>query len=230
MRSIGSITLLLALLCVSCATGGQARASYSQQQQEGALRSALVQASVQVDPDLFSRIPVESYLGDQAKAMAEHSEIPLIRDRLESWKTAMAELFRQAAVQSKIQVEEYASSLVIEDPDKLMERDDGMSSLLEEQAGGQWQAAINQQLEPGLTEQLRTLSTIATDYEIWARGKQATNSGSYPAITLPSIEDFCLFFHDQFLAELKKEEIDVRTTPRPLGTGSLYEFFSGRNP
>ena len=121
MRSIGSITLLLALLCVSCATGGQARASYSQQQQEGALRSALVQASVQVDPDLFSRIPVESYLGDQAKAMAEHSEIPLIRDRLESWKTAMAELFRQAAVQSKIQVEEYASSLVIEDPDKLME-------------------------------------------------------------------------------------------------------------
>lgn len=228
MRSI--ITLLLAFLCVSCATSSQARTSYSQQQEEGALRSALVQASAQVDPDLFSRIPVESYLGDQAKAMAEHSEIPLIRDRLESWKTAMAGLFRQTAVQSKIQVEAYASGLVIEDPGKLMERDEGMSALLEEQVGDQWQAAINQELEPGLAGQLRALSSIATDYEIWARGKQATNSGSYPAITLPSIEDFCIFFHDQFLAELKREEIDVRTTPRPLGTGSLYEFFSGRKP
>ncbi|MDD7201163.1 MAG: hypothetical protein SPF89_03815 [Sphaerochaetaceae bacterium] len=226
MRSI--IALLLALLCVCCSTSSKAKASYSQQQEEAALRSALVVACEQVDPDLFTRIPLESYLGDQAKAMAEHSEIPLIRDRLESWKTSMAELFRQMAEQSKILVEGYASSLVIDDPGKLMEQDDGMSSLLEEQAGAQWQAKISQELEPGLTVLLHTLSTIATDYEIWARGKQATNSGSYPAITLPSIEDFGVFFHDQFLAELKKEEIDVRTTPRPLGTGSLYEFFSGR--
>ena len=228
MRRTLFFILALLFLCTSCATRSPEKVSYTPEEEAEALRSALVQASVQIDPHIFSQIPLEEYLGPRAKAMAEHSEIPLIGDRLEEWKASMAELFTQTVIQSKQAIESYATHLVLDDTESLMRQDDGMSSLLERQMGLQWQKEIDRTLQPKLTELSRTLSSIATDYEIWARGKQATGSGSYPAITLPTVEDFSRFYLNRLLEELKHQEVDVRTTPRVLGTGSLYEFFSRR--
>ncbi len=222
--------LLLVSIMLSCASIREPMAPiHSQQEEESALRLALVEASQQVDPSLFSYLSLETYLGDGGKAMALHLEIPLAKERLESWKSGMASVFMQIAEKSKQYIPSVAETLLIANPNELMGSDESMTNLFEAQKGVEWEKMVEEEMIPLLYEYKIALSEVANDYEIWARGKKATANLSYPAITLPSTQEYCKLFYDTFLEKLREEEIDVRTTPRPIGSGSLYEFFQGSN-
>lgn len=216
------------VLAAGCATSGAPKPhAYAADTETEALRDALVQAAGQVDASLFSPLGLTDLLGPSASAMASHPEIPAVSDRLEAFRTQAIDALNQEIDAARTFVEDSAPTLVLDDPDTLMAGDQSMTALFWKQEGSRFSLAVHNHLESLLADTLATLDEAARNYRIWARGKEAAEEEAMPDIELPGVDDFAVLFCSRFIDALADEELDVRTTPRPLGTGSLYEFFQG---
>ncbi|MFA7167384.1 MAG: hypothetical protein WC096_00630, partial [Sphaerochaetaceae bacterium] len=85
---------------------------------------------------------------------------------------------------------------------------------------------IGLRLEDELTQARTVLDRTMEDYRIWDKGKTKLGRTSLPSVSAPSMQAYTDLFFTTYVASLQTQEIDVRTTPRLEGTGSLYEFFA----
>jgi len=219
--------LILTLLFTGCSSTRTAKSQNASADEENALRMALSQASDKVPATLFASMTTEQFLTAKAVPLLTQTQVPLITDNLQRYTALCQNAFRTTLLSVHDTVAALSQTIGITDPKALVfQRDDSMSVLLDVSAKTEVTAVIQKKLAGELTEANAVLERIISDYRIWDKGKSKLGMPGLPAVTMPAIEDYTNLFYTTYLSALRTQEIDVRTTPRPEGTGSLYEFFA----
>lgn len=218
---------LAIMMLVGCASISKEDPAVLRQQQDEALRAALKQASDKVPATLFSETTTDEFLPGGADVLSHQKEVPLMQTNLVTYRTLCQNAFRTTLLEMPDVIERIAEQMEIPDPKALIDKsDDSMSVLLSESYATVLKKEIGLRLEDGLTQARTVLDRTMEDYRIWDKGKTKLGRTSLPSVSAPSMQAYTDLFFTAYVASLRTQEIDVRTTPRLEGTGSLYEFFA----
>ena len=224
IQLVSTAFLLLALM--GCASTKRNQNEESFWQVDDALRSTLTQAAGSIPSDLFDALTDEELLGSKGADMARHQEIPLLSDQVAAWRGDVLEAFKAQIIEESERIEAYSQSLTLTDQDALVQSQDAaMTTLFWGQDGRSWKEALTQSLSEKLKQTNEDGERMLSTYTIWQQGKAALTGNPVPDVRLPSNEELADLFLGRYYSALKAAEIDVRTTPQPLGIGSLYEFY-----
>lgn len=217
---------LACILLFSCASS-QVRRVVTEEEKVSALREALRQAAAQVADKDKPQATEEDAVGAESEMIAGHTEIPLIGRRIQSTVDAATAFARDAVAEAGAFVMEKAEEIPIPSADTLIDSsDDSMSQIFDAAWGDELEAVLNRDLADDLKAFTTASSLITRAWETWNHGLKSVGRDELPAIKLRTADELVHIFRQRYVSRLREEEIDVRTTPRPLGTGSLYEFFS----
>ncbi|MFA6890909.1 MAG: hypothetical protein WCQ66_02385 [Sphaerochaetaceae bacterium] len=218
---------LAIMMLVGCASISKEDPAVLRQQQDEALRAALKQASDKVPATLFSETTTDEFLPGGADVLSHQKEVPLMQTNLVTYRTLCQNAFRTTLLEMPDVIERIAEQMEIPDPKALIDKsDDSMSVLLSESYATVLKKEIGLRLEDELTQARTVLDRTMEDYRIWDKGKTKLGRTSLPSVSAPSMQAYTDLFFTTYVASLQTQEIDVRTTPRLEGTGSLYEFFA----
>lgn len=220
-----SIPLLL-LALAGCASTKGSRNEASFWQVDDALRSTLSQAAGSIPSDLFDSLTAEDLLGAKGGDIARHPEIPLLSDQVAAWRDDVLLAFARQIAEEEERIRTYAKDLALTDEETLLQSQDAaMTTLFWGQDGRNWKEAVTKSLTEKFASCTEDGARMLSTYTIWQQGKAAVTGNSVPDVRLPSDEELADLFLGRYYSALKAAEIDVRTTPQPLGSGSLYEFY-----
>jgi len=218
---------LAIMMLVGCASISKEDPAVLRQQQDEALRAALKQASDKVPATLFSETTTDEFLPGGADVLSHQKEVPLMQTNLVTYRTLCQNAFRTTLLEMPDVIERIAEQMEIPDPKALIDKsNDSMSVLLSESYATVLKKEIGLRLEDELTQARTVLDRTMEDYRIWDKGKTKLGRTSLPSVSAPSMQAYTDLFFTTYVASLQTQEIDVRTTPRLEGTGSLYEFFA----
>jgi hypothetical protein len=218
---------LAIMMLVGCASISKEDPAVLRQQQDEALRAALKQASDKVPATLFSETTTDEFLPGGADVLSHQKEVPLMQTNLVTYRTLCQNAFRTTLLEMPDVIKRIAEQMEISDPKALIDKsDDSMSVLLSESYATVLKKEIGLRLEDELIQARTVLDRTMEDYRIWDKGKTKLGRTSLPSVSAPSMQAYTDLFFTTYVASLRTQEIDVRTTPRLEGTGSLYEFFA----
>ena len=221
------IPLVLAVLLLAGCQSSKQGQLVKQDQKEQALKMALSQACNQVPVNLFSSCTALDLLGPDASSLLEQGQIPLLQTSIEQYRKLCLQAFKNTLVQMNDIITSYTNDLIIENPTlTIASSNDRTSLLLDQQFGSQIKQRIKTILETELTESSHLLDSIINHYTIWNEGKVTLGYPSLALVQGRDAEAMASLFYTTYLAQLRYQEVDVRTTPRLKDTGSLYEFFA----
>lgn len=224
------LILLLCMACLSCATKAEKEAAQTEAE-DAALRSVVGASCAQVPVTLFQDFTMEQFVGPDSEKLKAAGDIPLLSGNLELYRDQARDAFRATLLSLHDLVRPYGDKLVFGDTHQvILSSDDSVTILLGKQFGDEIKLQIKDILEKESTEAKTTRDTIMTLYTIWDRGKRLLGEEPLPMVRFLDDDELVSLLYDTYMSNLAKEEIDVRTTPRMQGTGSLYEFFSSIKP
>jgi hypothetical protein len=220
--------LLILLVALSgCSSMRTEDADVVREQRQTALRNALSQATDKVPVTLFATTTTATFLTSSSQPLLTMTEIPLLQHYLGTYRTLCQNAFRATLLSMPDEVKGIAQTMGIPDPKAVIDRrDDSMTELLATTAATPLKEAISKHLETELADAQAMLGRILTMYRIWDTGKQHVGEKALPEVSEPTLQAYTDLFFDRYIASLRTQEIDVRTTPRLVGSGSLYEFFA----
>jgi hypothetical protein len=201
--------------------------------EEDALRTVLKEASDKVPATLFSTVTAAQVIGkdvDKFESL-EIKKIPLLKSAITTYHEQCVASFRETMISMHDIITEFAEKVTFQDAHAtILAGDDSATKALDSEMKDAVKAEIRKHLEANFDEAEATKESIMKSLAIWGRGKVALEEEPLPSITFLSIDELTDLFYSIYMTDLAKEEIDLRTTPRMKGAGSLYEFFSSVKP
>jgi hypothetical protein len=217
--------LLLTLMLVGCTSLSQDPEKRAEQLRE-AMVAAVTEASEAVPATLYESLPTIDLLPEQSRPLLYQSEIPLLQENLELWRTQVIQAFRRTSISFPDLLKPYIAKLEIEDPEAtLRSSDDSVSALLSEQFGNQIVGSMQLLLAEELAESQETYDSIYDRYSIWSDSLELLGEPPLETIARFPTAHLATLFVQIYLDRLAAEESAIRTTPVPQGTGSVYEIF-----
>lgn len=219
--------LLILVVLTGCSSVRTEDADAVREQRQTALQNALSQAADKVPATLFSTTSTATFLTTNAQPLLSITEIPLLQQNLDTYRSLCQNAFRATLLSMPDVVKGIVQTMHITDPKAVIDRrDDSMTELLATTYATPLKEAISKHLETELADAQAMLGRILTMYRIWDTGKQHVGEKALPEVSEPTLQAYTDLFFDRYIASLRTQEIDVRTTPRLVGSGSLYEFFA----
>ncbi len=219
------LLLLLALLLGGCTTT-EKPTTITEEQAHGALVEVLRLARSALDGSALGSLPLSALLTEEQAHILDLDEIPLLRQRLELWGSAVNEAYRSTTRLMGEQLEALLDSLVIEDARQVvLSTRISATSLLKEQKSAEITEAAAALLSLALEESRGIWDTLHERYEIWSRSRALLEKETLPPLTGDPFEQLLTRFVDGYLLELEREEMLLRTTPVVKGSGSILEVF-----
>ncbi|WP_155816651.1 hypothetical protein [Sphaerochaeta pleomorpha] len=196
------------------------------QQLQNALLTAVTEASESVPATLHASLQTKDLLPPESLVLLEQKQIPRLDEYLKVWQQQVILAFRKTTIKIPDLLKPYIEQLQINNPQQLLRSSNSsVSALLNAQFGIQIIGSVQLLLANELTESQKTYEAIYDRYSIWSKGKGLLGEEALPQIAKFPTAHLATIFVELYLKQLSQEESDIRTTPVPQGTGSVYEIF-----
>lgn len=224
MKRFMFIVLSIVLL-VGCKSTSIQSENKTQQLQD-ALLAAVTEASESVPATLHASLQTKDLLPNESLVLLEQKQIPRLEEYLNVWQQQVLFAFRRTTIKIPDLLKPYIEQLQIDNPEQLLRSSNSsVSALLNDQFGNLITGSVQLLLVDELSESQKTYETIYDRYSIWSKGLELLGKEALPRIAKFPTAHLATIFVELYLKQLAQEESDIRTTPVPQGTGSVYEIF-----
>jgi hypothetical protein len=216
------LSIMLLVGCKSITTQSENKT----EQLRSALITAVTEASEAVPATLHATLQTKDLLPQESLVLLDQKQIPRLDEHLLVWQQQVILAFRKTTIQIPDLLKPYIEQLVLDNPEQLLRlSNSSITDLLDKQFGSQIIGSVQLLLAEELADSQKTYETIYDRYSIWSKGKEILNEDPLPQIAKFPTAHLATIFVELYVKQLAQEESDIRTTPVPQGTGSVYEIF-----